>query len=121
MSEDETVVYLNPVKVLSIILLSISLAGVGWLGYAEYWNWRAGQPTLFVYAATNTTCTGGSACVPMSVSANIGGLIIRKYGIPVYISELGWLTNYHLAFVAGLIIMAVCLSLVLIRRFGRTE
>jgi hypothetical protein len=121
LSDDETVVYLNPVKVLSIILLSISLAGVGWLGYAEYWNWRVGQPVLFAYAATNASCTGGSACVPIGVSANIGGLIIRKYGIPVYASELGWITNYHLAFVAGLIIMAVCLSLVLIRRFGRTE
>lgn len=123
MSEEETIVYLNPVKVLSIILLSISLAGVGWLGYAEYWNWRVGQPVLFVYASTNETSpTCNGACpLPFRVDASFGQMIIRKYGIPVYASELGWITNYHLAFVAGLIIMAVCLSLVLIRRFGRTE
>ena len=117
--EEETVVYLNPVKVLAFILLSISLAGLGWFGYVEYWNWRVGQPVLFAYASPNASCTGGSACVPIGVSAEFGQMIIRKYGIPVYASELGWITNYHYLFIGALVAMTICLSLVLVRRFGR--
>ena len=85
---------------------------VGTFGYIQYWNWRITQPLMFTTLAENATDCGGSCQVALSI-AILPSQVLRKYGLPVMVSELGWLTGYHVAYFVALAFATACAILII--------